>query len=283
MMLDCRAERRKDLIVTPETYKRILAILRELPESVEHLIVQLGIPIAYPRMGLAEKLIHSDGILAKITKSGYFGSLSNKYNKDMELTDDLSDHWTTREHKHERNWFIQQLQALALERKLRISFLSGDVHLAAVGLFKTYPGKSKKAKHGHGEIQPPMDHRWMLQIVSSAIVNTPPPVGAQASLNVLATHKHRTLHHAHTDEVMLPVFQEPLDTDSSRHLNFVNGARNYTIGERDPATGELVFDIRVEMKKGEGETKGYSVRAPAPKWAAGAPVAHHAKVPTTST
>jgi hypothetical protein len=61
------------------------------------------------------------------------------------------------------------------------------------------------------------------------------------------------------------VFQEGLVTES-RRLNYVAGARNYTIGERDPATGDLVFDIRVERRRGEGETKGYVVRAPAPKW-----------------
>jgi len=49
----------------------------------------------------------------------------------------------------------------------------------------------------------------------------------------------------------------------------VAGARNYTIGERDPATGEFVFDIRVERRTGEGETKGYAVRAPPPEWTAG--------------
>ncbi|KIM30475.1 hypothetical protein M408DRAFT_21977 [Serendipita vermifera MAFF 305830] len=266
LMLDCRAERRKDLIVSPETYHQIFGILRELPDTVEHLIVQLGIPIAYPRMGLAERIMHADGLLAKITRSGYLSSMSNKYNKDMELLDDLSDHWTAREHKKERNWLIVQLQRLALERKLRISFISGDVHLAAVGLFKTYAGKSKQFQHGRGEVKPAMDHRWMLNIISSAIVNTPPPPPMQATLNMLATHKHRTLHHSHTDEVMIPVFQEGLRTEK-RRLNFVAGARNYTIGERDPATGEFVFDIRVEKRTGEGETKGYTVRAPRPEWA----------------
>lgn len=265
LMLDCRAERRKNMIVSPLTYEHIFKILRELPDQVEHLIVQLGIPISYPRMNLAERMIHSDGYLAKITRSGFFSSFANHFNKDMELLDDLSDHWTASNHKRERNWFILQLQQLALEKHLRVSFISGDVHLAAVGLFKTWGGKRKKLQRGQGAIEPKLDHRWMVNIVSSAIVNTPPPPPAQATLNMLAPHKHRTLHHDHTDEVMLPVFQEGLRTDK-RRLNFVAGARNYTIGERDPTTGEFVFDIRVERRTGEGETKGYVVRVPPPKW-----------------
>lgn len=51
-------------------------------------------------MGLAEKLIHSDGMLAKLSRSGFaLPGFANKYNKDAELLDDLSDHWTARLHK----------------------------------------------------------------------------------------------------------------------------------------------------------------------------------------
>ena len=40
--------------------------------------------------------------------------------------------------QRERNAFVERLQHVAQEKRLRISFLSGDVHCAAVGLFKTY-------------------------------------------------------------------------------------------------------------------------------------------------
>lgn len=51
-------------------------------------------------MGLAEKLIHSDGMLSKLSRSGLaLPGFANKYNKDAELLDDLSDHWTARLHK----------------------------------------------------------------------------------------------------------------------------------------------------------------------------------------
>lgn len=51
-------------------------------------------------------------------------------------------------------------------RRLRITFLSGDVHCAAVGLLKTL-------SRGGRDVDPKLDHRYMLNIVSSAIVNTP--------------------------------------------------------------------------------------------------------------
>jgi hypothetical protein len=44
----------------------------------------------------------------------------------------------------------------------RLTFLSGDVHLAAVGCLFTH----KKTK----KLEPEQDHRYMLNIVTSAIV-----------------------------------------------------------------------------------------------------------------
>lgn len=64
------------------------------------MLILLGIPIAYPRMNLAEKLIHSDSVLSKLSRSGFsLPGFANKYNMDAELLDDLSDHWTARLHK----------------------------------------------------------------------------------------------------------------------------------------------------------------------------------------
>ena len=79
---------------------------------------------------------------------------------------DLHDHWTSKSHKEEREWFILQLQDLAILKRLRITFLSGDVHCAAVGLLKTI-------SPGGRDVDPKLDHRYMLNVISSAIVNTP--------------------------------------------------------------------------------------------------------------
>jgi hypothetical protein len=64
--------------------------------------------------------------------------------------------------QRERNWFIEQLQHLAKTKYLRVSFLSGDVHCAAVGVLKTYV-KGKKVQ----DVDPPLDYRYMLNVVTS--------------------------------------------------------------------------------------------------------------------
>ena len=56
--LDCRTERKYDEVVTPETYDRILDRLETdiIKGETKHLIVMLGIPMAYPRMVWLENM-----------------------------------------------------------------------------------------------------------------------------------------------------------------------------------------------------------------------------------
>ena len=83
----------------------------ELPAGVEHLVVQLGIPIAYPRMNFLEyafrprcerdvfsfNLVCRSALESKLNplialgRSGSLGmsSMVNKFNADAELLDDL--------------------------------------------------------------------------------------------------------------------------------------------------------------------------------------------------
>ncbi len=56
-----------------------------------------------------------------------------------QLLDDVLDHWDAGTHVAERKAFIKRLQHLARARRLRISFISGDVHAASVGRLYSRP------------------------------------------------------------------------------------------------------------------------------------------------
>ncbi|CCO27778.1 putative protein YGR266W [Rhizoctonia solani AG-1 IB] len=259
-----RAERKKELVCSQTTYDRVFWNLHQLPHQVEHVVIQLGIPIAYPRMNFLETALESK--LNPFTALAQKGSLGlsgfvNKFNKDPELLDDLNDHWTAKSHKRERNWFIEQVQAFAKARRIRVTFLSGDVHCAAVGYFKTLVRGGGKAP----AIDPLGDHRYMLNVVTSAIVNTPPPAGVLTMVGMLADRPHRTMHYCDTDESMIPLFRTDTD-DTPLKQPFIMGRRNYTSVELDDQTGSLNFDIRIERMKGSGDTVGYLVQAPPPRW-----------------
>ncbi|WWC95300.1 hypothetical protein V866_002161 [Kwoniella sp. B9012] len=260
LALDCRAERKLNRICTPQTYAKTFAEVRRI-QGIKQLVILLGVPIAYPRMSFLEHFLdfkwNPVNILARHNAMG-LGGMVNKFNQASELLDDLNDHWCANTHKKERNWLVLECQKLAREQKFRITFLSGDVHLAAVGCLFTYnKGKKRFA------VKPEEDHRYMLNVITSAIVNTPPPPGAAKMVSMLGRNKHRTLPQD-TDEIMIPLFLKDTDGSASKLKTALN-RRNYTAVEYNN-NGELVFDIRVEKSQGAGETVSYPIKAPAPRW-----------------
>ncbi|PCH38463.1 hypothetical protein WOLCODRAFT_66563 [Wolfiporia cocos MD-104 SS10] len=262
LLLDCRAERKLNQVCSKHEYQVVFERLDALPPGVEHLVIQLGIPIAYPRMVFLEHMLESKmNPLVMLGRNGSLGlsGFVNKFNSDAELLDDLNDHWTATAHKRERNWFIEQCQIFAKARHIRVAFLSGDVHCAAVGVLKTLPKPKQE------EVPSALDYRYMLNVVSSAIVNTPPPNAVLTMVSSLATKTHRTLHHLYTDESMIPLFDKDTNGQPPKS-KYIMGRRNWCAVQWDHKTGDLMFDIRVEIEKGNGRTVGYVVRSPPPRW-----------------
>ena len=217
--LDCRTERKRNEIVTLATLDHVLERCRkELVEGeTKHLIVLLGVPIAYPRLVWLENVLTSrlmDPVKA-LGRAGIIkGGFLNKFDGGVEILDDLDDHWTATNHKHERNELIKDLQDLAAERSCRITILSGDVHLAAIGQFHSNP-KLKIPKD--------RDHRYMPNVISSAIVNTPPSDMLADVLN-----KRNKVHHLdhYTDENMIPMFTHDVN-DKKRNNKQLLPRRNW--------------------------------------------------------
>ncbi|KIW01007.1 uncharacterized protein PV09_07524 [Verruconis gallopava] len=212
LALDCRTERTRDEILSQGTWDLVFERLRKeiVKGETHHLLVLLGVPIAYPRLNFLENILTSrlmDPVKA-LGRTGVLGGFVNKFDGGAEILDDLDDHWTAKHHKDERNWFIQELQELAADLSVRITILSGDVHLCAVGQF--YSNKTLG-------IPKDQDHRYMPNVISSAIVNTPP---ADMVADVL--NKRNKVHHLddETDEDMVPIFSEDVNNKArnNKHL-----------------------------------------------------------------
>ncbi|KIX98899.1 uncharacterized protein Z520_05360 [Fonsecaea multimorphosa CBS 102226] len=217
--LDCRTERRRNEVLSLTTLDFVLDRCRkELIEGeTKHLIVLLGIPLAYPRLVWLENVLTSrfmDPVKA-LGRAGILkGGFLNKFDGGVEILDDLDDHWTSTNHKHERNDLVKDLQDLAAEKSCRITFLSGDVHLAAIGQFHSNP-KLKIPKD--------KDHRYMPNVISSAIVNTPPSDMLADILN-----RRNKVHHLdhYTDEDMIPMFTHDVN-DKKRNNKRLLPRRNW--------------------------------------------------------
>lgn len=131
-----------------------------------------------------------------------------------------------------------RFQNLATRKHLRISFMSGDVHATANSQFKSTkkiapeqdPKFMLQSEHKASlpSLQDPHVDALPIAVISSAIVNTPPPPPVIWLVTKLGkkTHKVRatatvlvvclradfkcsqTLHHADTDEELIPLFTE---------------------------------------------------------------------------
>lgn len=203
--IDARTERTRHQVNYPETYDLIFTRLAQELSSkprLNHLIVLLGVPIAYPRLAWLENIFKSPiiGPIRFLNKRfGLAGGLFNHFDGSVDLLDDLDDHYTARQHKRERKDLMLRLQALAAKHSVRVTILGGDVHLAALGKF--YSSLKSEPKPTAEERDP----RYMVNIISSAITNKPPP---KAVANLLA--RRNKVHHLdhHTDETLIDLFKD---------------------------------------------------------------------------
>ena len=229
--IDARTERTRHQINYPDTYdlffKQISSQIAASNGTIKHLILLLGVPIAYPRLQWLENILQSPlvGPIRFLNKRfGIAGGLFNQFDGGVDLLDDLDDHYTAHQHKQERKDLIHRIQKLSKEQSVRVTILGGDVHLSAVGRFYSKPDLGIPAEQ---------DFRYIPNIISSAITNKPPP---QAVANLLA--RRNKIHHLdhETDETLLEIFdKQPGDGEpgikpkSAANNHATMPSRNYAI------------------------------------------------------
>ncbi|KAI9790513.1 MAG: hypothetical protein M1816_005020 [Peltula sp. TS41687] len=224
--IDARTERTRHQINYPDTYdllfRRLDSELTAARGEIKHVLMLLGVPIAYPRLIWLENILRSPiiGPIRFLNKRfGVAEGFFNKFDEEVDLLDDLDDHYTARQHKPERKELILRLQEASYRHNVRITILSGDVHLAALGRFYS---------NQRLEIPVRNDHRYMVNVVSSAITNKPPP---EAVANMLA--RRNRIHHldSETDETLLNLFDRgPGDKPKAAANNHCTmPSRNYAI------------------------------------------------------
>ncbi|GFH18764.1 uncharacterized protein HaLaN_15620, partial [Haematococcus lacustris] len=177
LLLDNRMERQQLQVIDPGTWSMVDAQLRRLPSSVQHLVVVATVPVVYPKLPVVESaakylsdVSQAAALTAMMQKTGLAAGLLNQFGA-VEILDDLMDHWNADVHVQEKADLLVRLQNLAQARQLRVSFLSGDVHVAGYGYTRSV-----------ANIEPANDFRFMPQIVSSAIGNSPPPAPVVTAL-----------------------------------------------------------------------------------------------------
>jgi PhoD related phosphatase len=242
LVLDMRSERmphrpdgahddyKPDQVMSEKSWAAVYKWL-DAQEGMTQLLIMSSIPVVHPSFGLLEKML---GVLPG----------------QQELEDDLRDHWTSPPHLQERLRLVHRLLRISAQKGCRVTLLSGDVHVAAVGAIES----------DRNDVPP--NARVVNQLTSSGIVHTPPVAMARYFLEQ-ACKEVETLDRG----ILATMYEFPATT---RRLI---GARNFlTIepdvddrlwanwwveGESDPTT-KVIHPVQtqqhaVEPRSGPGE------------------------------
>jgi hypothetical protein len=148
LALDMRSERTQSQVMSTGSWKAVYDWLDGLPAAEKngpkHLFIMSSIPVAYPDFSLLENAL------------GMFPGR-------QELEDDLQDHWTSVPHRQERLRLIHRLLDFSARNQCRVTLLSGDVHVGAVGVIQSARQGAETATH------------VINQLTSSGIVHPAPP------------------------------------------------------------------------------------------------------------
>jgi len=149
LALDMRSERTQSQVMSTESWKAVYDWLDALPaagkQGPQHLFLMSSIPVVYPDFSLLENAL------------GMFPGR-------QELEDDLKDHWNSVPHRQERLRLIHRLLDFSARNQCRVTLLSGDVHVGAVGVIQSARAGAESARNA-----------VINQLTSSGIVHPAPP------------------------------------------------------------------------------------------------------------
>ncbi len=133
-------------------------------QGMKHLVVMSSIPVVHPSFELLEKLL---GVLPG----------------QQTLEDDLRDHWTSPAHKAERLRLVHRLFDFSHSKSCRVTLVSGDVHVAAIGVLESSRGLvGTGTDHSVGT-----NAQVINQLTSSGVVHPAPPAMARFFLEQACT------------------------------------------------------------------------------------------------
>ncbi|CAF3599539.1 unnamed protein product [Rotaria sp. Silwood1] len=217
---DGRTERDDKTVQHEKTWDIIFEKLDNDLHNVKHLIVIFAVPFSFARFKMAESILEAWKKLSMAWRNIPLSKQTNSVFGLPEIYDDLVDEWTHESHMGERNRVLSRFQQIAQKKKIRITFFSGDVHCCGVSRFQT---REKK------DLSDINDSKLMYQIISSAIVNRPPP-----QIVIRVAHFFTSTWHpiADTEEAFLDFFTQAPENGARLFLKKLLPNRNWCYFEQ---------------------------------------------------
>jgi hypothetical protein len=190
LVLDLRSERTTKRVMSEASWQAVYTWLDE-QHGCRHLFVMSSIPVVHPDFSTLETLLCA-------------------LPGQQELQDDLQDHWLSRSHRQERLRLIHRLLDWAAVRHTRVTILSGDVHVGALGVIES------------DRRDAPANAAVINQLTSSGVVHPAPPAMALFYLEHVGDR-------VETVDRGITASMYPFPGTSHRYI----GARNYLSLEPD--------------------------------------------------
>jgi hypothetical protein len=148
LVLDLRSQRRRDRVLFDEAgwgqFFSELSARWPAATPPKHLLVVSSVPVIF---------ISGPSDLAGL----------HPWDPVSDPQDDLIDHWSDYRHHTEREHLVRGLLQFSREKKVRVSIVSGDVHVGALGIITS---ERDEDRNNPGRV--------ITQLISSAIVNASP-------------------------------------------------------------------------------------------------------------
>ncbi|KAJ3298300.1 hypothetical protein HDU79_011587 [Rhizoclosmatium sp. JEL0117] len=286
LALDNRSSRTEYTIINEDCWTSIWNTLetrlQDSPTPIRHLYIVATVPVVYPRLLAVDNAMEAISKLQSVGRK-VFGPLIKCILPEKEekvflggvghgavmhrlrgsfgqpdLRDDLMDEWTHPNHLEERNRMVERLQQIAEEKRVRVTFLSGDVHICGVGRFRTEGSDVVPDLLGENVR---MDSKAMYQVISSAIVNSPGP-----DLVVSLLHSNprvispKVTKLPNTVEEMFELFEKDVDGKILKHKRLLP-RRNWSCFETQE-NGSYKVEIHVENMNHAEESVVYGFSIP---------------------
>lgn len=123
LVMDTRTERSREFVVRPASWVMIQQQLAALPSSIKHVVVVATVPFIYPKIAIVEASLGfltgqgrmAQSVNAFMQKTGLASMIANSFG-EIEVLDDLLDHWSANVHAHEKLAVLHMLQDMAQVR-----------------------------------------------------------------------------------------------------------------------------------------------------------------------
>jgi len=234
LAVDTRSKRTREQILPVGDWQEIFNACKNLPEACKHLYVVLPVPIIYPDISTVANIAETFDIYAetiscvleKLQCSDLKQFLISPFST-IEILDDFIDAWKNPHHLEERKMLIGKLQEIAKKKSIRITILTGDVHVAGMGEFFD-PKLQNKERDAH----------YMAQVISSPMGNI--PVGKVLAF-ALTLIENTEVIDSHTSARLLPLIRE----DGTEGKTLIS-KRNWAELEMSRDTKQVHVALKVE-------------------------------------